>query len=182
MEGPRASAALPARLSLSAWHEAASPKAASDLRGMRPSRRWNWHQVLQHTACQHASKYREFIERWQRGELPGGAVSQVSRYVGRYLLELGGEQCPRCASRERHPVTGRVPLEIDHLNGQLRRQQTRKFALVVPKLPRTDAWVQGIEQGQWPAVCHCPSRTERLEPAEGVEPSTFRLQGERSGH
>ena len=49
--------------------------------------------------------------------MSGGSVGSVSDHVRRYLIEVGGEQCSKCRSRKRHAVTGRVPLEIDQLNG-----------------------------------------------------------------
>src|ERR671939_453742 len=70
------------------------------------------------TAANAASwtQYREYIRRWLAGKVSGGSVASVSDHVRRYLLEQGGEQCPRCGWHERHPLTGRVPLDVDHLN------------------------------------------------------------------
>ena len=63
--------------------------------------------------CQGIIRYREFVDRWLHGEVEGRTVGSVSGWARRYLLEQGGEQCSRCGWREPHPVTGRVPLEVD---------------------------------------------------------------------
>jgi RNase P subunit RPR2 len=67
--------------------------------------------------CMQTRQYRAYVDRWLAGEMSGGTVAGVSDRVRRYLIEQAGEQCSRCGWAERHPITGRVPLEIDHING-----------------------------------------------------------------
>src|SRR5437879_4520422 len=67
--------------------------------------------------CQLTSRYRDFVQRWIDGQVSGGSVGKVSGHIRRYLLEVGGEKCSQCGWNDRHSVTGRVPLEIDHING-----------------------------------------------------------------
>lgn len=37
--------------------------------------------------------------------------------VRRHLIKLGGESCEECGWNKRHSITGRVPLEVDHVDG-----------------------------------------------------------------
>ncbi len=70
------------------------------------------------TFCQREWEYRDYIARWLRGEAIGLTPSgQLSHYVRHFLIEEAGERCSECHWRERNPVTGRVPLQIDHIDG-----------------------------------------------------------------
>lgn len=71
-------------------------------------------------ACQAEQQHIDYIARWRAGHESGnvGIVSpQVSRHVRRHLLETRGEQCSSCGWAQRHPVTGLVPVTIDHKDG-----------------------------------------------------------------
>jgi hypothetical protein len=67
--------------------------------------------------CQGDYKYRVYIERWKSGEEHGIRGSGVSRHIRRYLQEKYGEKCMKCDWAERHTVTGKVPLETEHIDG-----------------------------------------------------------------
>jgi len=67
--------------------------------------------------CQRKSEHTQFVNKWLRGEVLGGNAAGVWRHIRRYLLAQGGEQCSRCGCSEKHPITGHVPLEVGHLNG-----------------------------------------------------------------
>src|SRR5687767_13325311 len=70
--------------------------------------------------CQHQWYYEEYIRRWKAGEVSGEADKNglsIARRIRRYLIERDGEQCSSCGWNKRNPVTGRVPLEVDHING-----------------------------------------------------------------
>jgi len=68
--------------------------------------------------CQQEHKYRTYINMWKAKQVSGGKAGDiVSRYVRRYLIERYGEKCSQCGWSERHPLTGRVPLEVHHING-----------------------------------------------------------------
>jgi hypothetical protein len=81
---------------------------------------------------QRDTHYRDSIRRWLAGEVSGGSVASVSDHVRRCLLEQGGERCPRCGWPEHHPLTGRVPLEIDHLNGKYADNSPGNVRLLCP--------------------------------------------------
>jgi hypothetical protein len=104
--------------------------------------------------CHQATQYRLYIQRWLAGEISGGSVVSVSDHVRRYLIEQGGECCSRCGWAERHPVTGKVPLEIDHLNGAAMRITVRRRTATVPQLLCAHAHLSSVEQGKRAALDH----------------------------
>lgn len=70
--------------------------------------------------CQNEFRYRRYIERWLAGEELGHkSFYGISDHVRRWMVETYGERCSRCGWCERHPVTGRVPLTIDHIDGDV---------------------------------------------------------------
>jgi hypothetical protein len=128
--------------------------------------------------CQQTQKYRDYIERWLRGEISGGTVAMVSRYIRRYLLELGGEQCSRCGWSEHHPITGRVPLEMDHLNGNYADNRLQNLRLLCPSCHALTPNFKALNKGNGRPYAIV---RRSVEPAEGVEPPTSNLQNSRSG-
>lgn len=61
-----------------------------------------------------AYQYQIKIRKWLAGEIDGN-THQPS--VRRYLIETRGEQCEECGWARIHPLTGRVPLVVDHVDG-----------------------------------------------------------------
>src|ERR1700733_12176127 len=70
--------------------------------------------------CQSDYYYDMFLEKWKKGIVSGGigiTTRTISAYVRRFLLKKYGERCSLCGWGERHPITDKVPLEIDHIDG-----------------------------------------------------------------
>lgn len=69
--------------------------------------------------CRHAYTNRIYIERWLEGLETGrsGKTGALVSIVKRWLIETRGECCERCGWNERHPTTGRVPIQVDHVDG-----------------------------------------------------------------
>lgn len=85
--------------------------------------------------CQLDSQYRAYIEKWQKGEVDGGRgvrTRNLSEHVKRYLREKYGEKCSKCGWCERHPVTNRIPLEVDHLDGDAENNNEANLLLLCP--------------------------------------------------
>lgn len=63
------------------------------------------------------------IRLWLSGSWDGSSKSGLSRTIRTYLIDLSGNRCtsPDCAVpggfRTPHPITGKVPLEVDHIDG-----------------------------------------------------------------
>lgn len=86
-------------------------------------------------SCQMESQYREYITRWKAGlETGNKGESEVSAHVRRYLFEKHGGQCERsdCRWGKRHPVTGKVPLTVNHKDGDWRKTTEDNIELLCP--------------------------------------------------
>ena len=69
-------------------------------------------------SCQCAAdgRKKEYINEWIIGKNSGGNGFQLSRHIRNYLLEQTGHNCPKCGWGELNIHTGKVPLEIDHID------------------------------------------------------------------
>lgn len=82
--------------------------------------------------CQNEHQQQVYVERWKRGEETGlrGRFS-LSSHIRRYLLE-NCNACPRCGWAEKHPISGKVPLTIDHVDGDWQNCREENLRVLCP--------------------------------------------------
>ena len=86
-------------------------------------------------SCFQKVKYLDNVARWLRGELTGirGQRSfALCEYVRKYMLEKHNYACEKCGWNERHPVTGEVPLEVHHRDGNFFNTVEDNLELLCP--------------------------------------------------
>jgi DNA-binding CsgD family transcriptional regulator len=81
--------------------------------------------------CLLEADHRRRVERWLAGQ-PLGASGGIPAFVRRHLYETRGERCERCGWAERHPLTGRIPLEIDHIDGDRTNGRPDNLKILCP--------------------------------------------------
>ena len=83
--------------------------------------------------CQ-ANYYRRlYLERWKRGEEDGlKGKYGLSSYIRVYLLEKHQYKCERCGWGEKNEFTGKVPLEIHHIDGDYRNNKEENLQVLCP--------------------------------------------------
>jgi hypothetical protein len=84
--------------------------------------------------CQADERRNECIQKWLRKELPGhrGKVMNVSRSVRAYMLEKSGHKCCKCGWNKPHPLTGKPPLEINHIDGNAANTWEENLEVLCP--------------------------------------------------
>jgi len=81
--------------------------------------------------CMHEYKYRQFIVEWKAGG-SGGDGEYLSGHVRRYLFEKADSRCQKCGWSEKNPVTGLVPLTVNHKNGNPEDHREENLELICP--------------------------------------------------
>jgi hypothetical protein len=84
--------------------------------------------------CQFDFLQQEFIRKWILGEIEGSSQNfdgPRSR-IRPHLLESAGYKCSICGWGERNPRTGRVPLHVDHIDGNARNNRPENLRLLCP--------------------------------------------------
>ncbi len=85
--------------------------------------------------CQLAAQHTKYIKEWKAGNKDGnvGISSRIiSAHVKRYFLEKYGEKCSKCGWNKRHPKSGNVPLDIDHIDGNSENNLEKNLRLLCP--------------------------------------------------
>jgi len=78
-------------------------------------------------------QYEAYIQRWLAGEVDGTrAFDMPSTRIRRYLVEKYGERCQACGWAERNPRTGRIPIHLDHIDGNARNNSPANLRFLCP--------------------------------------------------
>ena len=97
--------------------------------------------------CSKELEFREYIARWLAGDASGGSWARVSFYVRRWLIERYGEKCCRCGWCERHPVTGKVPVQVDYKDGDGSNHHPDNLHLLCPNCHSLTPTFAGLNRG-----------------------------------
>lgn len=82
--------------------------------------------------CSVLYKHKKAISEWLEGTLSGGSWHGVRTFVRKWLAETFGNACIKCGWCEVHPITGRIPLHVDHINGDSSDHQHSNLRLLCP--------------------------------------------------
>ncbi len=101
--------------------------------------------------CHADYNYYHFIELWKKGEKDGGIginVRSISGYLRRYLLEKYDNKCAVCGWNKKHPITGTVPLEIDHVDGNSENNLESNLKLLCPNCHALTPFFKNLNRGK----------------------------------
>lgn len=97
--------------------------------------------------CGNELKYTRFIEGWLAGTIVGGTWASVCRPVRRWLIEKYGEHCSLCGWAEHHPVTSKIPLQVDHVDGNGNNHVPGNLRLLCPNCHSLTPTYCGLNRG-----------------------------------
>lgn len=106
------------------------------------------HQAYCSQTCSAEVKRKEKIDAWL-----GGDVSQTMRgktstahWVRDYLLEECGHKCSKCGWGEVNPHTGKIPLELEHIDGDFTNNSPDNLEILCPNCHALTATYKGANK------------------------------------
>lgn len=83
--------------------------------------------------CQKEYECINFIKKWKEGETSGmRGEYQLSMHIKTYLLKKYNNQCARCGWGETNQYTGKIPLEIEHIDGNYKNNKEENLIVLCP--------------------------------------------------
>ncbi len=84
-------------------------------------------------SCQKEYQYNQYIEKWKSGQINGTRGEyQTSMYIKTYLFKKYDNKCAICGWGKRNPYTNKIPLEIEHKDGNYKNNKEKNLILLCP--------------------------------------------------
>ena len=99
--------------------------------------------------CQRDLEYNKYIKSWKLGKANGVRginAKNISGHLIRYLREKY-DACYICEWDKRNPVTNKVPLEIDHIDGNSENNTEENLRLICPNCHSLTPTFRNLNKG-----------------------------------
>ena len=94
--------------------------------------------------CHHDHDFRLRSKLLELGAYPAGINP---RFLRRFLIATLGEKCARCGWAERNPRTGRVPVEVEHIDGNFQNVRVDNLTLLCPNCHSLTETFRNLNRG-----------------------------------
>ena len=101
--------------------------------------------------CQNLSLYINYIAKWKKGlvsGLIGKKYFEISAHLRRYLFEKYNNKCSRCDWNEFNIYTKRIPLQVEHIDGNWENCSESNLTLLCPNCHSLTPTYGGANKGK----------------------------------
>lgn len=100
------------------------------------------------TQCQQKNIKEKYIKRWKENLEDGlKGEYQISNHIRNYLFEKYNNKCSKCGWSEINPFTGKIPLEVEHIDGNYRNNSEDNLTLLCPNCHSLTSTYKGANKG-----------------------------------
>ena len=105
-----------------------------------------WKQKFCSNKCQADFRYKLFLSRWITNK-EKIVTKNISGHIKRYLLENYGELCSLCSWSCKNKITNKVPLEVDHIDGDAENNNKSNLRLLCPNCHSLTPFFRNLNKG-----------------------------------
>jgi len=105
-----------------------------------------WKKKFCSNQCQSDLKYRLFLNEWLSGQKKV-STKNISGFIKRYFLVKYQKKCSKCSWSEMNPVTNKVPLEVDHIDGNPENNIESNLRLLCPNCHSLTPFFRNLNKG-----------------------------------
>jgi len=95
--------------------------------------------------CQHAYHFKARCRQLEAGQYP--PILSRSVFIRKYLIFVIGEKCSGCGWAKRHSVTGNIPVEVEHIDGNWRNNSAENLTLLCPNCHSLTPTYRALNRG-----------------------------------
>lgn len=79
-------------------------------------------------------QYTKYIQLWLVNKVSGmtGKRLEVSAYVHKYMRDKAGNECMVCGWNKKNSITGKVPLQLHHKDGNFKHTTEKNLEMLCP--------------------------------------------------
>lgn len=97
--------------------------------------------------CQKEYEYKMYIKDWKNNRKSGiRGDYQTSLHIKRYLMEKYNNKCAKCGWGEVNIYTNKIPLEIEHIDGNYKNNSEENLILLCPNCHSLTATYKGANR------------------------------------
>lgn len=105
-----------------------------------------WQKKYCSNKCQADAQYQNFKSAWLSGKL-NVVTKNISGHIKRFLLDTYGHKCMDCGWNKKHPITGKVPVEVDHIDGNADNNTKDNLRLICPNCHALSPSFRNLNKG-----------------------------------
>ena len=102
-------------------------------------------------SCQLEYQQKEWEKKWLSGEISGTSQTDhwdnISDRIRTYLFKKYNNKCSICGWGETYRFTNRIPLEVEHIDGNAKNNRPENLTLLCPNCHSLTATYRGANRG-----------------------------------